>query len=112
MAAGDCPQGAPQVTPPHRAGTSFPGLSFPSLKYTIQAKADLNFGVNPREADPVTATGLTHTLRIELDKTNPKDFIRIRRNLHAWRDTLRRVPLQTGEGGAEPATSFSLTSQP
>ena len=54
--------------------------SFPGLSYTIQAKADLNFGVTPREAGPFTATGLTTTLQVELDKNNPKDFLRVRRN--------------------------------
>jgi predicted outer membrane repeat protein len=55
--------------------------SFPGLTYTLQAKADLNFAVAPRDAPDVTATAFTHTLRIELDKNNPKDFIRVRRNV-------------------------------
>ena len=54
--------------------------SFPGLNYTVQAKADLNFAVTPRQAGPFPATGLTTTQRVQLDKNNPKDFIRIRRN--------------------------------
>jgi hypothetical protein len=54
--------------------------SFPGLNYTIQAKTDLNFGIAPRQAGPFTATDFTHSELVELDKNNPKDFLRIRRN--------------------------------
>jgi hypothetical protein len=54
--------------------------NFPGLNYTIQAKTDLNFGVSPRQTGPFTATDFTHSEMVELDKDNPKDFLRVRRN--------------------------------